>query len=88
MKPHTAPPMIPATTASGRWMNHGSPVIEKPTSTAVMPPMSSCPSPPMLNRPARKATATARPVRMRGVASVRVAEMARSDPTEPWSRAP
>ena len=30
MKPQTAPPTMPARTASGRWMNHGRPVIEKP----------------------------------------------------------
>ena len=52
-----------------------------------MPPMSSWPSPPMLNRPARKPIATPRPVRISGVAAVSVSEIARSEPTEPWSSA-
>ena len=86
-KPHAAPPMIPARSASGRWMKIGSPVMLKPTSTAVMPPMSSWPSPPMLNRPARNAIATDRPARMSGVAAVRVSEIALTEPTEPTSRA-
>ncbi len=87
MKPQIAPPMAPHTMASGRWMTSGRPVNVKPARTASMPPMSSWPSPPMLNRPARKARATARPVKISGVASVRVWEMARSDPTDPCRRA-
>ena len=87
MKPQIAPPIAPQMIASGRWMTSGRPVKVKPARTASMPPMSSWPSPPMLNRPARKARATASPVKMSGVASVSVCEIARSDPTDPCRRA-
>jgi hypothetical protein len=68
-KPHSAPPRKPAPTASGRWTNIGSPCRENPTKVATIAPTYSCPSAPMLNRPLRKPRATARPVKMSGVAA-------------------
>ena len=55
---------------------------------AVMAPIKNCPSPPMLKSPARKATATARPVKIRGVAVSRVRPTAVGDPKAPRNSAP
>ena len=49
--------------------------------------MTSWPWAPMLNRPARKASATPRPAQISGAARSRVVLMAASEPTEPVSRA-
>ena len=46
----------------------------KPIQPAIMAPPMNCPVAPMLNRPARKASATARPDRMRGVAFTAVSD--------------
>ena len=48
------------------------PSNDEPTQTAPMPPMMYWPWPPMLNRPQRKANATARPVRISGVVQISV----------------
>src|SRR5919199_534355 len=57
-----------------------------PSPAAVMAPIKTCPSPPMLNSPARKATATAMPVKIRGVAFSTVRPMASGDPIAPTTR--
>ena len=49
------------------------PSNEEPTQTARIAPDRYWPWPPMLKRPQRKANATARPVRMSGVACTMVA---------------
>ena len=41
-------------------LDPGNPVIEYPTKAANIAPIKSCPSTPMLNKPARKPSATAR----------------------------
>ena len=81
--PQIAPPAIPASSASGRWRKIGIQEKEKPTMTAVIPPMSIWPSAPMLNRPARKPIPTARPAKMSGAAAVRVSDTARRPPNDP-----
>ena len=50
----------------------GIPAKEEPTHTAAIDPMMNCPWPPMLNSPARKAKATASPVRISGVVTISV----------------
>ena len=45
------------------------PANDEPTQTAANEPTMYWPWPPMLNRPQRKANATARPVRISGVVS-------------------
>jgi hypothetical protein len=79
--PHTAPPRNPAITASGRWMALGRSQVN-PTQPAHVAPMTSCPAAPMLNRPARNASATDKPASARGVASTRVRPMAACVPSE------
>src|SRR5215218_7922871 len=61
---------------------------DTPSQAAVMAPMKNWPSPPMLKSPARKATATARPVKIRGVALSSVRPMASGDPNAPRRSAP
>ena len=62
----TAPPAhIAAIVQSGTATSADVPAgSASPTSAAASPPAASCPSAPMLNRPARSPTATARPVQM------------------------
>ena len=86
MKPQKAPPAMPARRASGRWMNAGSPSKLTPTATAATVPMMNCPEAPMLNRPARNATATERPVRISGVILRSVVDQPRALPKAPWKR--
>ena len=63
----------------------GIPANDEPTQTAAIPPTMYWPWPPMLNRPARNANATARPIRISGVVRISVccrlsAAMVRSSP--------
>src|SRR5918994_1923531 len=67
MAPHSQPPKPAATIAATRTNGPG-PGMVSATATPAMAPMNSWPSPPILNRPARNGTATARPVKMSGVA--------------------
>jgi hypothetical protein len=50
----------------------GMPANDEPTQTAAIDPTMYWPWPPMLNRPARKAKATASPVRMSGAVMMSV----------------
>ena len=52
-----------------------------------MPPMSIWPLAPMLNRPAWKPTATAKPARISGLARVSVSDSAAQLPKEPRNNA-
>jgi len=76
MEAHAAPASAPARSASGTWMIAGMPANEKPTITAAMPPISTWPSAPMLNSPARKPSAMPSPARVSGAAAVSVSETA------------
>ncbi len=69
--PQTAPPTMPAATASTRWITGGR-SKPKPTQPAHAAAMSIWPRAPMLNRPTRNARATPRPAAMSGVAKVSV----------------
>ena len=63
------PNAMAATTISGSISHAGSwGASASAASPAPSPPIIACPSPPMLNRPAWKATATARPVKTKVVA--------------------
>ena len=69
MKAHAAPNRAAAAMASGMVMYQGMYLSSaRHTSAVPSPPIYACPSPPMLNRPAWKATATPRPVKMKLVA--------------------
>ena len=81
IEPHAAPPANPAATASGRWIAAGRSQV-KPTQPAHVAPITSWPAAPMLNSPARKATATDRPVSASGVASTSVRPRAREEPSD------
>jgi len=65
------------------WIAIGRPVIEKLAMAAASPPMTICPSAPMLNSPARKARPMPSPARTSGMEAVSVSEMALMDPTDP-----
>ena len=80
---HSAPASMPAISASGRWIKNGRPSKAKPTTTAAMPPISSCPSAPMLNSPARNPSAIPNPASVSGAAAVNVSDSALTEPTEP-----
>lgn len=73
---HAAPATIAATIMSTS-VSEPFALAPRPSDTpmAAMPPMSSCPSPPTLMRPARAGTATARPARISGVAFTRMLPM-------------
>ena len=70
--PGTAPQMPPARMAarkhSGSSNTAGRFASSIPTQAVAKAAMVSCPSAPMLSSPQRKATATARPVKISGVA--------------------
>jgi hypothetical protein len=72
MPAQNAPATDASTTASRMCSSAGIPSKEDPTHTATTVPAMYWPWPPMLNRPARKAKATARPTRISGVVSSRV----------------
>ena len=73
--PQPAPAAAAASSASGSCTPAGRPVSEAPARPAAKPPRYIWPSTPMLNRPARKPSATASPVNSRGVARNRVCPM-------------
>ena len=62
---HAAPNSADISTASGSATSPGRWPSPSATTAAPMPPSIACPSPPMLNSPAWKATATARPEKMK-----------------------
>jgi hypothetical protein len=85
MPAQNAPARQAATMASTTCKSAGMPANDEPTQIAAIDPTMYCPWPPMLNRPARKANATARPTRMNGVVRISVccrlsAAVARSSP--------
>ena len=72
MPAQTAPASVAATMASTTCSSLGMPANDEPTQTATYEPTRYWPWPPMLNRPQRKAKATARPVRISGVVVISV----------------
>jgi hypothetical protein len=68
---HSIKPAMPARMASGRWMAVGAESWEL-TRAAQSAPMACWPSTPRLNSPALKATPTARPAKISGVARPRM----------------
>ena len=72
MKPQAAPVSVPI--ASARMSRTGGGRSRRTRTATVAPiaPMMNWPSTPMLNTPLRKAIATARPVKMSGLAATRV----------------
>jgi hypothetical protein len=74
MKPHSAPPATPASSATIRFSTIGSGNV-KPATAAQIVPITAWPWPPMLNRPPRNASATERPVKTSGAAYVSVSEI-------------
>jgi hypothetical protein len=74
MKPQSAPPSRPASSATSTWITIGS-GSANPAIAAVMQPITAWPWPPMLNRPPRNASATDRPVKTSGAAYVSVSEI-------------
>ena len=68
----TAPASPAHTIASTMCSAGGSPANEEPAHTAAIPPTVYWPWPPMLNRPARNAKATASPTRISGVVTISV----------------
>ena len=92
-----APAATAATIASTTCRRAGMSANDEPTHTAAIEPMMYWPLPPMLKRPARKANATARPVRISGVVMISVcwrlsAAIVRSSPVvhgnSHWSPVP
>ena len=72
-RPAQAAPASPAaTTAIVMCSTGGMPANDEPIHTAVIPPTVYWPWPPMLNRPARNANATASPTRISGVVEISV----------------
>ncbi|MBA7580079.1 hypothetical protein ES708_21965 [subsurface metagenome] len=65
---HRAPPAAAARMHRGISIKAGKLVKVNPTQVARKLPIYTCPSPPMLNKPQRKAKATANPVNIKGVA--------------------
>ena len=72
MKPHAAPVRVPVAIASTRRMGGGRSRRTRTANVAPIAPMMNWPSTPILNTPLRKAMATARPVKISGVAATRV----------------
>jgi hypothetical protein len=68
MAAHSAPQAAAAAMAIGRTAQSGQSPSARQTSPVPSPPRIAWPSPPMLNRPQWKATATASPVKMKSVA--------------------
>jgi hypothetical protein len=68
MPAHTAPTAAAARTASVMCSHPDIPSDAAPTTIAAYAPIRYWPWPPMLNTPARKASDTARPVRISGAA--------------------
>ena len=66
--PHAAPERMAAAKQRGISSHAGQPAKVIPAQAVANAAMVSCPSAPMLSRPQRKATATARPVKRSGVA--------------------
>ena len=72
MPAQAAPASPAATIAIAMCSTGGMPENDEPIQTAVIPPTVYWPWPPMLNRPARNANATARPTRISGVVEISV----------------
>src|SRR3954453_5823756 len=87
MNPQIPPPIIPARSANGRWTKAGRPGSHAAISPAHSPPTTIWPSMPMLNMPARAATAKARPPRTSGVAATSVSASSRWPPNAPTKSA-
>ena len=73
---HSAPAAAPASRARSTWTGAHVDIL-MPTTPAAMPPATNWPSTPMLNRPAWKATATARPPNSSGVIDTSVSAKGR-----------
>ena len=73
IQPSTAPPANAPSTQTMTWMTGGR-LTPKPSQVARMAPPMNWLAAPMLNRPARNASATDRPVRISGVALTAVSD--------------
>ena len=73
--PQTMPPAMPPSSTSGTRMIPGRLPSFTPMTFAAIKPMMNCPSAPMLKSPPRKAMATERPVRIKGVVATMVSEI-------------
>jgi len=87
-----APASAAASIMSGNSSHTGhsspEPPCMPPTATAASAPAYNCPSAPMLNRRALKATVAASPVRISGTARVSVSLQANSEPKAPCNNRP
>ena len=72
---HTAPAAIPPSSTMGSRIGDGRVLNLIPMAVHAIDPTSSCPSAPMLNRPALKGRATATPVVISGMAKTMVLEI-------------
>ena len=79
---YNAPKIAPNKSASGKCNQIGKKSIEKPIITAAIPPIIICPSAPMLNSPALNANAIPKAAKIRGVAAVKVSEIAFNEPND------
>ena len=67
--------------------NNKNPLISNtpvPIDTAAIAPRYNCPSAPIFHSLARKATAAASPVKIKGVARVSISDNAKTDPNTPF----
>ena len=81
---HAPPINVARTIATMMWSQPGRPFQEEPTHTAMMLPTVYWPWAPMLNRPARKAKATARPTRISGQVATSVCCRLKEASSEAW----
>src|SRR6266852_4306298 len=86
MPPQIAPARMLASSIVGISAQLGHEVNVRPTMSAAIAPTANWPAAPILKRPARKAIATERLVKMSGVALTRVLEKFSEVPKEPVKR--
>src|SRR5579872_1291631 len=85
--PQIAPPIAPATRHNGISTTAGR-CSAAPATAVHRPPATSCPSAPMLKRPARNATATPSPAKSNAVVWTSVSAKPCFEPNAPRARAP
>src|SRR3954469_3904267 len=88
MAAHASPASPPPNSTSVSSATAGTDLNDNANAVAAAAPTTNCPSAPMLNTPARKATATASPVRISGVARTSVPDpIAYHEPSDPLTSA-